>query len=75
VKEGFVVKCLELPGCLTEGKTKTEALRNIHDAIRLYLADIKKEVKHRRAGPIKVSIYTDRPKFMIYHHRITIDPS
>ncbi len=44
-KEGFVVKCLELPGCLSEGQTRGEALRNILDAIRLYLADMKKEVK------------------------------
>ncbi len=55
-KEGFVVKCVELPGCLTEGKTKAEALRNIEDAIRLYLADIKKEVKQRRTRTIKVNI-------------------
>jgi len=55
-KEGFVVKCLELPGCLSEGKTKEEALKNIQDAIRLYLTDIKKEVKQRRARPIKVNI-------------------
>lgn len=55
-KEGFVVKCLELPGCLSEGRTKEEALKNIQDAIRLYLADIKKEVKQRKARPIKVNI-------------------
>lgn len=55
-KEGFFVKCLELPGCLSEGKTREEALRNIHDAIRLYLADIKKEVRQRRARSIRVNI-------------------
>jgi predicted RNase H-like HicB family nuclease len=55
-KEGFVVKCLELPGCLSEGKTKQEALKNIQDAIRLYIADIKKEAKQRKARAIKVNI-------------------
>ena len=55
-KEGFVVKCLELPGCLSEGKTEEEALNNIQDAIRLYIADIKKEVKEKKARPIKVNI-------------------
>ena len=55
-KEGFVVRCLELPGCLSEGQTKEEALRNIHDAIRLYLDDIKKEVKRKKARPIKVNV-------------------
>lgn len=55
-KEGFVVKCLELPGCLSEGKTEEEALNNIRDAIRLYIADIKMEVKQKKARPIKVNI-------------------
>jgi predicted RNase H-like HicB family nuclease len=55
-KEGFVVRCLELPGCLSEGQTKEEALRNIHDAIRLYLDDIKKEVRRKKARPIKVNV-------------------
>jgi len=55
-KEGFVVRCLELPGCLSEGQTKEEALKNIHDAIRLYLDDIKKEVKRKKARPIKVNV-------------------
>jgi predicted RNase H-like HicB family nuclease len=41
--EGFVAKCIELPGCLSEGKTKAEALRNIQDAIRLYLEDVEAE--------------------------------
>lgn len=55
-KDGFVVKCLELPGCLSEGKTKEEAIKNINDAIKLYLADIKKEVRQKRAKAIKVNI-------------------
>lgn len=55
-KEGFVVRCLELPGCLSEGKTEEEALNNIRDAIRLYIADIKMEVKQKKARPIKVNI-------------------
>ena len=55
-KDGFVVKCLELPGCLSEGRTKEDALKNIQDDIRLYLDDIKKEVRQKRARPIKVSI-------------------
>lgn len=40
-KECFVVKCLELPSCLSEGKTKKEALKNIQDAIKLYLAELR----------------------------------
>jgi len=30
---GFVVKCLNLPGCVSEGETVDEALDNLADAI------------------------------------------
>jgi predicted RNase H-like HicB family nuclease len=43
--KGFVAKCLELPGCLSEGRTEEEALTNVEDAIKLYLKDVKKEAK------------------------------
>jgi predicted RNase H-like HicB family nuclease len=33
--DGYIVaECLEIPGCLSQGKTKQEALENIQDAIR-----------------------------------------
>jgi predicted RNase H-like HicB family nuclease len=43
--EGFVARCIELPGCLSEGRTESEALRNIQDAIKLYLEDVEDEAK------------------------------
>lgn len=37
-EDGFyVVECLNLPGCVSQGKTKEEALSNIQEAIQLYL--------------------------------------
>ncbi len=33
----YVVTVLSLPGCITQGKTKEEALENIKEAIELYL--------------------------------------
>ncbi|MGO8735102.1 MAG: type II toxin-antitoxin system HicB family antitoxin [Terriglobia bacterium] len=34
-EDGYVVaECLEIPGCLSQGKTREEALQNIQDAIR-----------------------------------------
>ena len=54
--EGFVARCIELPGCLTEGKTEAEALKNIQDAIRLYLEDVDAEAKEKRAKLVRVSI-------------------
>ena len=32
----FVAECPSLPGCISQGKTKTEALDNIREAIDLY---------------------------------------
>jgi predicted RNase H-like HicB family nuclease len=36
--EGFSVSCPGLPGCWSQGKTEQEALENIADAIKEYLA-------------------------------------
>ncbi|HOU71411.1 MAG TPA: type II toxin-antitoxin system HicB family antitoxin [Methanothrix sp.] len=32
---GYTVQCLELPGAISQGETKEEALENIKEAIRL----------------------------------------
>jgi predicted RNase H-like HicB family nuclease len=37
-EEGFAVSALGLPGCHSQGATEQEALENIADAIREYLA-------------------------------------
>ena len=36
--EGYAVSCPELPGCNSQGDTEAEALANIRDAIREWLA-------------------------------------
>jgi antitoxin HicB len=38
----FVAECPSLPGCVSQGETRTEALKNIRDAMRGYLASLKK---------------------------------
>jgi len=38
----FVAECPSLPGCVSQGKTRREAVANIKDAIRGYLASLKK---------------------------------
>jgi len=38
----FVVQCVSLPGCISEGKNREEALTNIKDAIQGYLRSLKK---------------------------------
>lgn len=37
-EEGFSVSCPALKGCHSQGKTKTEAMENIREAIREWLA-------------------------------------
>jgi len=37
-EEGFAVSCPALRGCHSQGKTREEALQNIRDAIREWLA-------------------------------------
>jgi len=37
-EEGFSVSVPGLPGCWSQGETEEEALQNIEDAIREYLA-------------------------------------
>jgi len=39
-EEGFSVSCPALPGCWSQGETEQEAIENIKDAIREYLAAI-----------------------------------
>jgi len=41
---GWTATCPVLPGCISEGETKAEALRNIEDAVHLYLRAVKKEL-------------------------------
>jgi predicted RNase H-like HicB family nuclease len=54
--DGFVARCIELPGCLTEGRTEAEALKNAQDAIRLYLEDVEAEAKEKKAKLVQVTV-------------------
>lgn len=38
----FVAECPALPGCISQGKTREEALANIKDAMQGYLESLKK---------------------------------
>ena len=47
----FVAECRSLPGCVSQGKTRREAIENIQDAIRGYLESLRKHDE-----PIPLSI-------------------
>jgi len=38
----FVAECPALPGCVSQGKTRGEAMVNIRDAVQGYLESLKK---------------------------------
>jgi len=42
---GYSIQCLELPGAISEGETKEEALKNIKEAIRGYLEAFPEEAE------------------------------
>lgn len=39
----WVAECPSLPGCLSQGKTKEEAIRNIREAIEGYVAALEED--------------------------------
>jgi|SRR5580698_4554465 predicted RNase H-like HicB family nuclease len=47
----FIAKCLDIPGCISEGATRNEALANIHDAINLCLSVIREDTTKPTSGP------------------------
>jgi predicted RNase H-like HicB family nuclease len=55
-EEGFSVSCPGLPGCWSQGATEAEALENIQDAIREYLAAIDDLVKGEDVREVRVAI-------------------
>lgn len=48
----FVAECPNLPGCISQGGTRDEALANIKDALKGYLASLK---KHNEPVPLPVT--------------------
>jgi predicted RNase H-like HicB family nuclease len=42
--KGFTVYVPSLPGCISEGDTEEQALKNIREAIELYLEPVEDEL-------------------------------
>ncbi len=54
--EGYSVSCPGLPGCWSEGKTEQEAIENVTDAIREYLAAIAETVAGEDVREVEVAV-------------------
>jgi predicted RNase H-like HicB family nuclease len=50
----FVVTCPSLPGCVSQGNTRAEAMINIREAIEGYIESLRKH-----GDPIPPSIYEE----------------
>ncbi len=48
----FVAECPTWPGCVSQGATRQEALDNVSDAIRGYLASLE---KHNEPVPLPIT--------------------
>lgn len=54
-EEGFAVSVPGLPGCHSEGATEDEALANIADAIREYLAVVDELTQGKQVRQVEVA--------------------
>ncbi len=53
---GYTVRCLELPGAISEEETKEETLENIKEAISLVLEISSQELATSNAQVLKIDL-------------------
>ncbi len=54
--EGYSVSVPGLPGCWSQGTTEPEALENIRDAIREYLAVVEEQLKGEEVREVEITV-------------------
>jgi predicted RNase H-like HicB family nuclease len=55
-EEGFSVSVPGLPGCWSQGATDVEAVENMKDAIRDYLAVVEEQLRGEEIREIEVAV-------------------
>jgi len=53
---GYTVRCLELPGAISQGETKEEALENIKEAMSLVLEISSQELATSNAQVLEIDL-------------------
>jgi predicted RNase H-like HicB family nuclease len=53
---GYTIRCLELPGAISQGETKEEALENIKEAISLVLEVLSQELATSNAQALEIDL-------------------
>ena len=54
----WVVECPSLPGCISQGETREEAIANIQHAIRLYIDVLREDGKPVPEESTQVEVLT-----------------
>ena len=52
----IVVECVELPGVITQGKTKAEAMANFREAVELWLESFGPPAQHPELETIEIGL-------------------
>jgi len=55
-EEGYSVSCPGLPGCWSQGATEDEAIENIQDAIKEYLAAAEYLIQDAEVREVEVTV-------------------
>ena len=55
-EDGYSVSCPGLPGCWSQGDTEEEAIENIRDAIREYLAAVYDSIGDAELREVEVAV-------------------
>ena len=51
----YVAQCLEVPGAISQGRTREEAVRNAKEALRLLLEVLKADAKKVEIARVRLS--------------------
>ena len=54
--EEFSVSVPGLPGCWSQGATEAEAVENIKDALREYVADVDEQLRGEQVREIEMTV-------------------
>jgi predicted RNase H-like HicB family nuclease len=54
--EGYSVSCPGLPGCWSQGATEEEAINNIQDAIKEYLAAVDELTRDAEIREVEIAV-------------------
>ena len=72
-RDGYVVaECLDVPGCISQGKTEAEALANVYDAVSTAFAMIVRNwIRDAKSGRAPAPIHAKQKELRLAFVRKT----